>query len=335
MRSIPVFVLVIALFSCRNKNVPDVSNIDVQLTTQRFEKELFNINTPDTAAAIEKIIAKYPGFGENFLSSILGLDPKWPADTTIFYIKGFLAYNRNVYDTAEKIFRDFTPYEKDIHRSLQFVKYYFPAYKLPRKIITYIGPVDGFADILDDDALIVGLHAHLGKDFPLYKSTLVQETYPAYISNRFEPEYISVNCMKNIVGDMFPEKNEDKTLVVQMVENGKRLFVLSKLLPEQPEYRLIGYTEKQMKDCYNHETAIWDLFVQNNFLQTSDNNLTKNYVTEGPKTQELGEGAPGNIGSFAGWQIVKKYMKKNPETTLQQLMELPAEKLFAAAKYKP
>jgi len=141
--------------------------------------------------------------------------------------------------------------------------------------------------------------------------------------------------MKNIVSDLYPEKMEDRPLVQQMVEKGKRLYVLSKLLPGTDEYKLIGYTKEQLIAVYEHEPAVWSLFVQNNFLQTIDNNIIKNYIGESPKTQELGESSPGNIGSFAGWQIVKKFMQKNPKTTLQQLMAADAEFIFQNAKYKP
>ncbi|MFM2327316.1 MAG: hypothetical protein RIR31_1518, partial [Bacteroidota bacterium] len=226
-------------------------------------------------------------------------------------------------------------YENEIKRGLQFVKYYFPNYKVPEKIITYIGPIDGFGDIVTDDALIVGLHLHLGKNFSLYKSELVQQTYPDYISSHFEPGNIAVNNLKNIVLDLFPEKTEDKSLVQQMVEKGKRLYVLSKILPEADEYKMIGYTQVQLKDCYEHEKNIWDLFVQNNLLQTIDNNVIKNYIGESPKTQELGDASPGNIGTFAGWQIIKRYMKKYPETSLQKLMATDADTIFQEAKYKP
>ena len=218
---------------------------------------------------------------------------------------------------------------------MQFVKYYFPQYKIPTKVITYIGPADGYGDILDDDALIIGLHAHLGKDFPLYKTGAVAETYPDYITARFEPEYITVNSMRNIVDDIYPEKTDDKRLIIQMVEKGKRLYLLSKFLPETEEYRLIGYTKQQMQDAYAHEPAIWNLFIENNYLQTTDNNLIKNYVSEGPKTQELGENAPGNIGSFSGWQIVKKYIDKNPGVQPDSLLRTDAEKLYRESRYKP
>jgi len=337
MRIVFVFLIMCGLlFSCNNgEKVPDVSGIKIELSTQRFEKELFALDTLNFTTQLDLLQAKYPSFGENFLATILNCDPRWSADTAANYVRGFITAYKTVFDTAEIVFKDFTPYEKEIKQGLQFLKHYFPNYKTPRKIITYIGPLDGYGDILSDDAIIVGLHHHLGKNYSLYKTAMVQEIYPGYISNRFEPGYITVNSMKNMVLDLFREKMEDKPLVQQMVEKGKRLYVLSKILPATDEYKLIGYTKEQLKDVYEHERAIWDLFVQNNFLQTIDNNIIKNYIGESPKTQELGEASPGNIGSFTGWQIVKKFMQKNPGYSLQQLMAADAETIFREAKYKP
>ncbi|MEO7524228.1 MAG: hypothetical protein ABIT58_09050 [Ferruginibacter sp.] len=336
MRFITSLLLLTTFLSCNQKGkAPDISSVKIDLKTYRFEKELFSLDTNKLVSQLDPLIAKYPLFGENFMATILTVDPKWQEDTVAAYVRSFISSYRPVYDTAEKIYFDFTPYEAELRKSLQYVHYYFPGYKAPRNIITYIGPMDGYADILSDDALLVGLQAHLGKNYSGYRSTWVQETYPAYLTNRFEPSYIAVNCMKNIVLDLYPEKNEDKTLIVQMVEKGKRLYLLSKLLPAKEEYKLVGYTEKQLKDCYSNEPRIWDLFIQNNLLQSIDNSTIKNYVTEGPKTQELGEDSPGNIGSFTGWQIVKKYMDKNPSMDLDKLIKTDAETIFQETKYKP
>lgn len=324
------------LFSCNSGDkTPDVSDIHIELQTKRFDRDLFTLDTTNYTASLNKLLLTYPGFGGNFLSTILNADPSWPADSTAEYVYGFTTAYKRLYDTAQIVFKDFSPYEKEIRQGLQFVKHYFPKYKVPGKIITYIGPIDGYGDILSEDAIIVGLHHHLGKNYSLYGTQIVQETYPAYISNRFEPGYIAVNAMKNIIADLYPEKPDDRPMVQQMVEKGKRLYVLSRLLPKTEEYKLIGYTAEQMKAVYEHEAAVWDLFVQNNFLQMIDNNIIKNYIGEGPKTQELGEGAPGNIGSFAGWQIVKKFMSRNNDYSLQKLMTTDPEIIFQQAKYKP
>ncbi len=328
--------LSLAILSCNNGDkAPDVSGIRIELHTERFDQSLFTLDTLNLGAGLKALQGKYPSFTPNFLGTILNCDPGWTADTTAAYVRGFIGVYRQVYDTAQIVFRDFGPYEKEIAKALQYLKYYFPEYTAPKKLITYIGPLDGYGDIISDDEILIGLHQHLGAGFSLYKSTLVQETYPEYISRRFTPDYIAINCMKNAIDRLYPEKMEEKPLVQQMVEKGKRLYVLSKLVPKAEDYQLIGYTQEQMTGMYDHERAVWDLFVKNNFLQTIDNNIIKNYIAEGPKTQELGEAAPGNVGSFAGWQIVKKFMKEHPGYGLKKLMEANPETLFQEAKYKP
>ncbi len=335
MRLIFSLMLAIVFLSCNNEKSPDVSGLRINLSTKRFEQGLFALDTNNLAPGLDKLVSSFPSFGENFLSLILNADPRWPADSTMNYIRGFISAYRNVYDSSQKVFADFKPYEKEINKGLQYLQYYFPAYKAPHRIITYIGPLDGYGDILTEDALVVGLHHHLGREFSMYAQPLVQEVYAGYISRRFEPATISVNCMKNIVLDMFPEKNEDASLINQMVEKGKRLYILSRLLPEKDEHLLIGYTKEQLEACYKNEARIWNLFTQNELLQVIDNNVIKNYIGEGPKTQELGEDSPGNIGSYLGWQIVKKYMQKNPDINPGQLMKTSAETIYTEAKYKP
>ncbi len=335
MRLLFTLLICMAIYSCNNNKTPNVSNIAISLKTQRFEQSFFALDTNNFVQSLNLLITKYPSFGENFITTILGADPKWSVDSTAEYVKNFIAYSKTIFDTSQKYFSNFLAYEKEIKKGLQFVKYYYPTFKIPTKIITYIGPADGYGDALDEDAFIVGLHAHLGKDFPLYKTDMVQGIYPNYITANFTPNYIVINCMKNIVNDMYPEKVEDKRLLIQMIENGKRLWLLSKFLPETEEYNIMGYTKTQMKDCDAQQKNIWSLFIQNNFLQQTDNNLIKKYVSEGPKTQELGENAPGNIGSYAGWQIVKKYASKFTEVKVDSLMKMDAEVLYQNARYKP
>ncbi len=329
-----IFLITILCISCKNNSIPDVSAIKIDLTVERFEKSFFDSSKENLFTYLQQI-NNNPTFAKIFLEDILNIDPQWPADSSARYVNDFIIAYRPVYDSAEKIFTDFSFWEKEIKKGLQFVKYYFPNYKAPSKIITYIGPLDGYGDILTDDAFVIGLQHHLGQNFSLYKSDITRLIYPEYISRRFEPAYIAINCMRNVVLDMFPEKMEDKSLLYQMVEKGKRLYILQKILPNTDEHMLIGYTQDQMKGCYENEQKIWDLFVQNNFLQTIDINIIKNYIGESPKTQEFGDASPGNIGSFTGWQIVKKFVSKNPGITPDELMKMDAEMIFEKAKYKP
>jgi hypothetical protein len=61
----------------------------------------------------------------------------------------------------------------------------------------------------------------------------------------------------------------------------------------------------------------------------------RSFIGDGPNTQELGEGSPGFISLFVGKQIISKYMKIHPETTIAQLFSMNAASILSASKYKP
>lgn len=336
MKKLLIFTFIISfLISCKNNNIPDVSNIKVDLKVQRFEKDFFAIDTNNILNELQRLRIKYPAFIIDYTNQVLGFDYKTPPDSLTKYIRLFIRDYRFVKDSADKLFADFDPQVKEIKKGLQFVKYYFPAYNFPRQLITFIGPFDGYSDVITADAFAVGLQLHMGSNFSFYKTDISRDIFPEYISRRFTPAYISINCIKNIIDDMYPDKNEGRALIEQMVEKGKRLYLLDKFLPYTPDYLKIGYTENQFKDSYDNEAVIWDFFLTNDLLNNTDQNIIKNYIGESPKTQELGEGSPGNIGAFSGWQIVKKYMDKNPKTTLQELMKSGAREIYNQSKYKP
>jgi hypothetical protein len=120
-----------------------------------------------------------------------------------------------------------------------------------------------------------------------------------------------------------------------MVDAGKRLYMLDQLLPYTTEEIKLGYTKEQLKICYKNEFNIWSNFVNANNLFVVEPTIIKEYIGENPFTKDLSTDSPGNIGAFVGWQIVKKYMEKNPTTKLLQLMQVDNKIIYNEAKYKP
>ncbi|MDB5229350.1 MAG: gliding motility protein GldB [Chitinophagaceae bacterium] len=333
MRWLPC-LLFIFLFSCGDdKNSPDVSAIPVNLSVQRFDIDLFSIDTNHLETSLATLKQKYPAFINDFLYNILALPPQ--KDSMIPMLKFFLRQYKQVNDTAQGRFKNMLPVRNELHLGLQFLKHYFPAYKAPEKLITFTGPIDGYGNVLTGSGFAVGLQLYLGKDFPLYRTEMVSNTYPAYQSRRFEPQYIASNCLKNIISDMYPESNRSITLSEVMVDQGKRLYVLDHLLPNTADSIKTGYTTLQLQGAYDHEAMIWNFFVQNNLLYVSDPFVIRDYINDGPNTAVLGADSPGDIAMFTGWQIVKKWMKEYPENSLKQLMETDPKKIFQEAKYKP
>lgn len=330
-----LLLLVCLFFSCKNNDIPDVSNIKIDITVKRFEKDFFSIDTNNILNELQRLRIKYPSFINDYTNQILGFDYKTPPDSLTKYLHLFIRDYRFVKDSADKLFGNFDKELSEIKKGLQFVKFYFPAYRVPHQVITFIGPFDGYSDVITSDAFAVGLQLHMGSNFSFYRSPVSQDLFPEYISRKFTPEYIAINCIKNVIDDMYPDKSTGRALVEQMVEKGKRLYLLDKCMPYTADYLKIGYTKTQLKDCYTNEAVIWDFFLNNDLLNNTDQNIIKNYIGESPKTQELGENAPGNMGSFSGWQIVKKFMEKNTKITLDELMKKNAREIYSESKYKP
>ncbi len=348
MRKLLVCLFTAALLvSCNgNKNIPDVSSIKVNLETRRFEKDFFAMDTTKVAESMKVVLQKYPDFLPLFTANILGLDLDsllLPGNKEDAAIRMFIHDYTPLKDSAELLYNSFDKETKSIEQGLKFVKYYFPQYKIPQSIITFIGPINANfetsfgvqGDVLTTKSLGIGLQLHMGKYFSFYRSTEGLEEYPDFLSNNFDKEHIPVNCMRNIVDDLFPRKVKGAALIEQMVDRGRRMYLLTRFLPNTPEYECMGYTKKQMDDAEKNEAVIWDFFLNNNLLNKTDDNIVQNYIGESPKTEELGEGAPGNIGTFSGLQIVKKFMELNPETNLAELMKTDPREIYDKSKYKP
>lgn len=343
MRYITTCILAMVLcWSCSgNKKVPDVSHIKITLQEQRFEQDFFAIDTNNIDAAIPGLSQKYPFFLADFVQNILGLSLE-EHEKTNEAIRIFLRDYQLVKDTADKVFSHFSDIKKEITKGLQFAKYYFPDYELPEKLITFIGPLDAIfqtpfgktGDVITRDALAVALQLHLGADASLYQSQIAQSIFPKYISRRFTPDNIAVNAIKNVVDDIFPGL-PNKTLLDHAIDKGKRLYLLDRFMPNTPDELKTGYTKEQLKGAYDNEGLIWSFLAQNDLLYNSDQLRIQSYVEESPYTQELGEGSPGNIALFMGWQMVKKYMEKFPDTGLEILLATDAQTILHESKYKP
>src|SRR5205814_4743033 len=123
---------------------PDVSGIAITLQSERFEKDFFAVDTLHIDASLTALTKKHPGFTQDFLFNILGTS----ADSVGKDIRRFIGSYHGMYKMAEEKFRDIGPAEKEIKKSFQFIHYYFPAYKLPVKLVTFIGPINSYGNIL-------------------------------------------------------------------------------------------------------------------------------------------------------------------------------------------
>jgi hypothetical protein len=343
MKKIVVLLLFLVLFiSCNNNTeAPDVSNVNVAVKLERFDQDFFAIDSNNVMPGLDKLNEKYPQLSTIFLANILGLEPA----NMVPGIKRFLHQSKPIYDSVNLVFKKPDWLEYELMKVLKFVKYYFPAYRLPQKVITVVGPIDALAqtasgytpDFLGSNFIGISLQFYLGKDFSLYKDPFfIENVVPEYRSRRFSKEYIIADVMQLIVDDLFPDNSKNKSLIDQMLDKGKQWWLVDKFLPETPDSIKTGYTKKQLDWCEENEGLIWSYLIKNENLNSLDPTTIQTYIGEGPFTQGFSqELSPGNIGQWIGWRIIQKFADKNPDMKPEDVMKADAKKILEEAKYKP
>ena len=337
MKKISLFLLLAALLSaCKNKkNIPDVSTIKVDITVERFDQSFFGIDTNNIPAGLRKVQQQHPDFYTDFMQEILGVNGADTSVNTLLVTKEFLRGYLPIYDSLQLLYKKTDRIQKNLTEAFKFVKYYYPQYKTG-KVITFVGPFDAPGIASTNTGLAIGLQQYAGKDFSVYQSGPGQELFPLYISRRFAPEYMTANCMKAVVQELFPDQSRAKTLVEQMIEKGKQWYMLDKFLPSTADSIKTGYTQQQLNWCNENEGLIWTYIIKNEDLNSLNPVIIQTYIGEGPFTQGFSqELSPGNMGQWIGWQIVKKFADKNPTMKPEEIMKTAAGKILEEAKYKP
>ena len=170
----------------------------------------------------------YPQFYPTFMQDILQLPPTGAEALSI--IKTIVSSYRSLNDSIQKKYPSMDWLQKDLEENFKYVKYYYPDYKLPN-VVTFIGTLDAPGAVLTPTHLGIGLHQFAGKAFSAYQSADVQQMYPAYISRRFDKEYIVTNSLRAIGDDVYPDQSVGRPLIEQMVEKGKQWYLLNTLYP--------------------------------------------------------------------------------------------------------
>ena len=329
-----IIVLLASIFcSCGNSKAPDVSNIKVDAAIGRFDKDFFSADTSHIVQSLDAVQKKYPYFFNDFIQNILIAGTTDTVHDLPAVVNTYISHSRPLYDSVQNKFGNLNGIQKELEQGFRYIKFYYPAYRLP-KPVAYCGLIGDPSVALTKDAIAIGLQMYLGKNFSAYNTPEAIDKFPQYISRRFEPAYIAVNCVQNIALDIYPEKPQGQTLIEQIIERGKQWYMSDKFLPAAADSLKTGFTQAQIDWCKSNEGRVWNYIIQNNDIYTTEPAIIQNFIGEAPKTDGMPDASPGNIGQWIGWQIVKKFADKTG-LGLQQVMQTDAKKIFEQAKYKP
>ncbi len=230
---------------------------------------------------------------------------------------------------VQRVFSDVSQIEDDFGKAFDRIKAYYPDFQIPIVQMAVTGFMKDFV-ILDNYILISP------EFFPDDQSKFRHPQMPDYLLKRYKKENL-VTIATFFLSQNFNEVDfEDRTLVRHMIAHGKALYFVKQIFPEKADSTIIGYSPKQMEFCLQFEEQIWDHFLNNQLVYSMDHNHEVKYIRESPKIPEIDNRCPGRIGQWLGWRIVEKYMKENPDVTLQSLMaDVNAKEIFMQSKYRP
>jgi len=310
-------LVLILLISCGedDKLEKEIAKIPVDLKIDRFDREFAQASLND----IPQLKGQYPYlFPQQFADSV------WISklNDTI---------QQELFSEVDLAFGDFTEQEMELTSLFQHVKYYFPKYEVPR-IVTLTSEVQyDNRVVLTDSLLLLGLDNYLGSEHHFYRSI------SKYISKGLDRQYLTSD-VASAFAKTINRYPRNRTFLSRMVYYGKELYLKDKLMPKASDAQKINYTEDEMVWARENEEQIWRYFVERELLYSTASELDRRFLDPAPFSKfrlELDSESPGRLGRYVGWQIVRAFMNKNPEVTLTELLDIPADEIFKKSNYKP
>jgi gliding motility-associated lipoprotein GldB len=234
-------------------------------------------------------------------------------------------------ENVEEKFPSMATLEDDLEYLFKHLKYYFPKTQIP-KVIGVINNVDYQSKtIYADSLLLVSLDTYLGSDHYLY------EGIPQYVRQEMDIKFLASHVASKFAASKTPPTT-DRTLLSQMIYYGKQIYFKEWVLPQSSGAQKMGYTDKQFQWAIDNEMYMWQYFIQKQLLYNTDPSLTQRFIEPAPFSKfylEIDNESPGQVGVWIGWQIIKSYMVRYPDTEISALLNLPAQALFSKSNYKP
>lgn len=328
-----IFLLLstLLLFSCEsNRWEVDSNEMDVSLNIQRYEQDLFKVETNNfQLAQYQELQVKYPQFSKLYMEGVMAFGS--PAQPWFFEkINRFLGDEniQQLHADVSESYSELDFIEEKLSNAFGRYRHFFKGKSIPQ-LISFIS-VFSYSIVTDDSLLAIGLDNYLGADYEFYP----QAGIPQYLFSHFSKEYMAADAMKAWLSTEF-DSYEGTSLLEQMVHQGKILYLTQVMLPEEKRNAILRFTEEEMEWCRENEKEIWFHFVDNEILYTNENMIIKKYMGDAPFVAGFPEGSPGRVGQWMGLQIVERYMENEDEASLQDLLSKKANNLLVESKYKP
>jgi len=324
-----ILLTLLFAFGCGKKDCrlpKEIASIPVDVAIERLEKPFFAASSRQD---IVNMLQRNPLFRQAYLQAGVGSPDS--AQVNSLYM---LATNASLDTLAREAMQKFANMQREeqqLETAFKVIKHHYPAFHVPqvKTFVTGLGSL-GSDLFVSDSLLVFGIDYFIGPE-----ATYRPQAYE-YILSRYERSQMVPAAMLLLSNKFNQTDSRERTLLAEMINMGKAYYFVSSVMPCTPDSLIVGYTAQQMADVASNEGRIWAHFIEKSLLFEKSPFVVNKYIGMRPNTPEIDAQAPGRIGTWVGWQIVRKYMERNPEVSLPELMaETDYRKIFNASKYKP
>lgn len=312
--------MIVSLFGCGEGRFNVPGKPTHLITINRFDQTFFKTgNSPDT----------------NFLNLYANqiMEVGEPGSTMFLQFDSVLRNDRQmrqIYNDCQRTFKNVSPIEEKLTLAFHRLHYFFPDIPYP-KVYMHIS---GFGEsiVSAPGILSAGIDKYLGADYPIYPTL-----YSPFQIQRMYPEKIVSDYMTGWVRSEFTEDflMDQQRLLDYMVYEGKMLYLLKVLLPDESMENLLGFRKDQLNWCMANEKKMWESILRLQHLYSTDPLVLSRYIGEAPRTVFFPEDSPGRAVTWTGYRIVEKYMDMRQEATIQDLLEAKAQDILSRSSYHP
>ena len=324
--------LALLMSGCSNNPLEvDISDIDLEMKLERFDRDLFEMDQDTMDFAIDEMYKFYGDFFDVFNVHIISIGQA-SSRRYSSYLSMFIndPTNREVYEYTKETFASTTKIEDELNDGFRHYLYHYPD-SVPPRVVAYVSRFNqGLFTV--GSFVGVGLDQYLGSNCDYYQ----QMGTPLYLAQKKEPARVAVDVMTAWATQLYPYNDSLDNVLSRMIYHGQLAWFVGAMFPEVEEQMITGFTYDQMKWCGNNEKQMWTHLVEEKLLFSTDPMNIRKLVEDAPYTRFYTSESPGRAAVWQGWQIVKAYADRNPGLSVHQVMsQRNYQDLLRLSRYDP
>lgn len=185
-----------------------------------------------------------------------------------------------------------------------------------------------------DSVMLIALNHYLGTD---YEGYIYFEPYQRVTKT---PAHLPYDMAEALIAGTYPYMGRDRqeSALGRMLYDGAVVNAVMEVVPRASLSEALGYSDSQLEWAHDNESKAWNQLVTRQLLYSTDPLIAERLVNPSPVTTLIHPDAPGRLGRYIGYRIIRSWLDNGSDRTLEQLLSdgiKNPQAILLEAKYSP